>query len=94
MSAIWLPKGWLWGTKGVTFGTLGEPWWPHGAKMHPWKGENSEIDDRSTVLTHFTVGSPGGRTGTISNQGMAECWTASASRAAKQLIYWPLGTKP
>ena len=45
MSAIWLPKGWLWGTKGVTFGTMGEPWEPHGAKRRPWKGQNSEIDD-------------------------------------------------
>ena len=53
MSAIWLPKGWLWGTKGVTFGTMGEPWGPHGAKTRPWKGQNSEIDDSSTVFTHF-----------------------------------------
>ena len=55
MSAMWLPKGWLWGTKGVTFGTLGEPWGPQGAKTRPWKGQNSEIADSSTVLTHFRV---------------------------------------
>ena len=50
MSAIWLPKGWLWGTKGVTFGTMGEPWWPQGAKTRPWKGKNTEIADGFTVL--------------------------------------------
>ena len=55
MSAMWLPKGWLWGTKGVTFGTLGEPWGPQGAKTRPWKGQNSEIDDSSTVFTHFSL---------------------------------------
>ena len=55
MSAIWLPKGWLWGTKGVTFDTLGEPWEPQGAKTRPWKSQNSEIDDSSTVFTHFSL---------------------------------------
>ena len=55
MSAIWLPKGWLWRTKGGTFGTMGEPWGPHGAKTRPWKCQNSEIDDSLTVFIHFRV---------------------------------------
>ena len=55
MSAIWLPKGWLWGTKGVTFGTLGDPWEPQGAKTRPWKGQDSEMDDYSTVVTHVRL---------------------------------------
>ena len=55
MSAMWLPTGWLWGTKGVTFGTLGEPWGPQGAQTRPWKGQNSEIDDSFTVFTHFSL---------------------------------------
>ena len=34
------PQG-VGGTKGVTFGTMGEPWGPQGAKTRPWKGQNS-----------------------------------------------------
>ena len=81
MSAIWLPKGWLWGTKGVTFDTIGEPWGPHGAKTRPWKGQNSEIADSSTVLTHFGV-SLGAREKQV-QPGEAELCNPSASRAEK-----------
>lgn len=31
VSASWLPEGWFWGAKEVILGTMGEPWWPHGA---------------------------------------------------------------
>ena len=83
MSAIWLPKGWLWGTKGVTFGTMGEPWEPHGAKTRPWKGQNSEIYDSSTVFTHFSLSWGSG--GKQVQAGDRDFGDPSASRAEKKL---------
>ena len=53
MSAILLSKEWIWSPQRVTFGTMGEPCEPQGAKTCPWKGQNSQIGDSSKVLTHF-----------------------------------------